>query len=182
MSAVYGCQTVWRRYDQRMLGGSTTDYSRDVGFLLSQLGYRSAALLAEQLSNMKLTPAHAGIMRAIAAQSGQSQQALSAHLGVAASRIVGYIDDLEKRGYVERRRHQSDRRLHALHLTDEGRQLFAELSELFRQRDHRLTSRLDPEQCEALREILAKVAHQEGLTPLAHPAYRTLGDHPKPFG
>jgi DNA-binding MarR family transcriptional regulator len=165
-----------------MLGGSTTDYSRDVGFLLSQLGYRSAALLAEQLSSMKLTPAHAGIMRAIATQPGQSQQALSAQLGVAPSRIVAYVDDLEKRGYVERRRHLSDRRLHALHFTDAGTQLFAELAEIFRQRERRLIARLEPEQSDALREMLCNVARQEGLKPLAHPAYRTLGDHPKPFG
>jgi DNA-binding MarR family transcriptional regulator len=164
------------------VSGSVTDHSRDVGILLSQLGYRSAALFAEQLSSIELTPAHAGIVRAIAARSGQSQQALSAHLGVTASRIVGYVDDLEKRGYVERRRHQTDRRLHALYLTEAGRQLMAELSELFRQRERRLVSGLDPEQRDALRELLAKVAQQEGLTALAHPAYRTLGDHPKPFG
>jgi DNA-binding MarR family transcriptional regulator len=165
-----------------MMGGSTTDYSLDVGFLLSQLGYRSAAMLAEQLLNMNLTPAHAGIMRAIAAQPGQCQRALSAQLGVAPSRIVAYLDDLEKRGYVERRRHRSDRRLHALHFTNAGEQLFAELSEVFRQREHRLIARLEPEQSGALREMLCKVARQEGLKPLAHPAYRTLGDHPKPFG
>ncbi|HME75984.1 MAG TPA: MarR family transcriptional regulator [Mycobacterium sp.] len=148
--------------------------------LLSQLGYRSAALLAEQLSNIELTPAHAGIVRAIAAQSGQSQQALSANLGVTASRIVGYVDDLEKRGYVERRRHQTDRRLHALYLTEAGRQFIAELSELFRQRERRLVSQLDQEQCDELRELLAKIAQQEGLTPFAHPGYRT--DPPMPFG
>ncbi|MGA8332247.1 MAG: MarR family winged helix-turn-helix transcriptional regulator [Mycobacterium sp.] len=165
-----------------MLGHSNTDYSRDVGFLLSQLGYRSAALLAEQLSNKQLTAAHAGIMRAIAAQPGQCQRALSAHLGVAPSRIVAYVDDLERRGYVERRRHQTDRRLHALHFTDAGEQLFAEIAEIFRQREHRLISRLEPEQSDALREMLRTVARQEGLTPLAHPAYRTLGDHPKPSG
>lgn len=178
----YGCRTVWRRYAVRMLGGSVADQTRDVGFLLSQLGYRSAALLAEQLSNIELTPAHAGIVRAIAAESGQCQQALSAHLGVAASRIVGYVDDLENRGYVERRRHQTDRRVHALYLTEAGRQLFAELSELSRQRERRLVSGLDDAQCDELRELLAKIALQEGLTPFAHPGYRTLGDPPKPFG
>jgi DNA-binding MarR family transcriptional regulator len=165
-----------------MLGGPATDHSLDVGFLLSQLGYRSAALLAEQLSNIELTPAHAGIVRAVAAQAGQCQQALSAHLGVTPSRIVACVDDLEKRGYVERRPHQTDRRVHALHLTEAGRQLFAELSELSRQRERRLVSGLDPEECDALRELLAKLAQQEGLTSLAHPAYRTLGDHPTPFG
>jgi DNA-binding MarR family transcriptional regulator len=163
-----------------MLGGSPTDESLDIGYLMSQLGYRSAALLAEQLSNIELTPAHAGIVRAIAAQSGQSQQALSANLGVTASRIVSYVDDLEKRGFVERRRHLTDRRLHALFVTEAGSQFVAELAELFRQREERLLSQLDQEQRDELRELLSKIAQQEGLTPFAHPGYRT--DLPKPFG
>jgi DNA-binding MarR family transcriptional regulator len=163
-----------------MSRGSATDESLDIGYLLSQLGYRSGALLAEQLLSVELTPAHAGIVRAIAAQSGQSQQALSANLGVTASRIVSYVDDLEQRGYVERRRHQTDRRLHALHLTEAGSHFVAELADLFRQREERLLAQLDQEQRDELRELLAKIAQQEGLTPFAHPGYRT--DLPKPFG
>lgn len=158
------------------------DHSRDVGVLLSQLGYHSAALFAKQLSAMKLTPAHAGIIRAIAARPGQCQQALSSYLGVTASRLVGYVDDLEKRGFVERRRHETDRRLHALQLTERGRELMGRLSELFDQRERRLTAGLDPEQCDALRDMLAALAQEEGLSPLAHPGYRALGEHPKPFG
>lgn len=170
----------WQRYAVRMLGGSATDQCLDIGFLLSQLGYRSAALLAEQLSNIELTPAHAGIVRAIAARSGQSQQALSSNLGVTASRIVGYVDDLERRGYVERRRHQTDRRLHALYLTEAGTQFVAELAELFRQREQRLLLQLDQEQRDELREMLSKIAQQEELTPFAHPGYHA--EWPKPFG
>jgi DNA-binding MarR family transcriptional regulator len=163
-----------------MFGGVATDESLDIGFLLSQLGYRSAALLAEHMSNIKLTPAHAGIVRTIAARPGQSQQALSSNLGVTPSRLVGYVDDLEKRGYVERRRHQTDRRLHALYLTEAGSHFVAELAELFHQREQRLLSQLDQHQRDELRQLLAKIAQQEGLTPFAHPGYSA--DHPKPFG
>ena len=158
------------------------DHSRDVGVLLSQLGHHSAALFARQLSAIKLTPSHAGIVRAIAARPGQSQQALSTHLGVTASRLVGYVDDLEKRGFVERRRHLNDRRLHALHLTEGGRELMERLSDLFDQRERRLTAGLDPEQCDVLRDLLATLAHEEGLTSLAHPGCRTLGERSQPFG
>lgn len=165
-----------------LLQGLDTAQARDVGMLLSQLGYHSAALMAEQLASIKLTPAHAGIIRAIAAQSGRSQQAISADLGVAASRLVGYVDDLEGRGLVERRHHKTDRRLYALFLTEAGEKLMTELTHLFEEREVRLTSGLDHEEREALREMLARVAQQEGLKPLRHPAYRTLGECSQPFG
>jgi hypothetical protein len=48
------------------------------------------------------------------------------------------------------------------------------LSELARQHELRLTGALDPEQCSALRDLLATVAQQQGLTPHVHPGYRTL--------
>jgi DNA-binding MarR family transcriptional regulator len=165
-----------------LLQGLDTAQARDVGMLLSQLGYHSAALMAEQLAGIKLTPAQAGIVRAVAAKSGQSQQAISAELGVAASRLVGYVDDLERRGLVERRHHKTDRRLYALFLTEAGQQLMTELTRLFEEREVRLTAVLDSGEHETLRELLAKVAQQEGLKPLKHPAYRTLGERSQPFG
>jgi DNA-binding MarR family transcriptional regulator len=165
-----------------LLQGLDTAQARDVGILLSQLGYHSAALMAEQLAGIKLTPAQAGIIRAIAAKSGQSQQAISADLGIAASRLVGYVDDLERRGLVERRHHKTDRRLYALFLTDAGEQLMTDLTQLLDERAVRLTSGLDRDESDTLRALLAKVVEHEGLKPLGHPAYRTLGECSQPFG
>ena len=149
-----------------------------VAFLLAQLGHHAATLFAEQMATVDLTPAHAGILRVIAAESGRSQQALSARLGMLPSRVVVYIDELQERGYVERRRNPDDRRLHALHLTASGKRLLRKVSELARQHESRLIAGLDPEQCDALRSLLATLARQQGLTPHVHPGYRTA----KPAG
>jgi DNA-binding MarR family transcriptional regulator len=146
-----------------------------VAFLLAQVGHHAATLFAEQTATIGLSPPHAGIMRAIAAEPGRSQQALSAQLDVLPSRIVVYVDELEERGYVERRRNPDDRRLHALYLTAAGKRLMRKLSELVREHELRLTAALDTEQRAALRGLLATVAQQQGLTPHVHPGYRTLG-------
>jgi len=145
-----------------------------VAFLLAQLGHHAAALFAERVATIGLSPPHAGILRAIAAEPGRSQQALSAHLGMLPSRIVVYVDELEDRGYVERRRNPRDRRLHALYLTAAGKRLLRKLSELARRHEAELTDALDPAQCSALRSLLATVARQQGLTPRVHPGYREL--------
>ncbi len=145
-----------------------------VAFLLAQLGHHAAALFAEQVATIELTPPHAGILRAIAAEPGRSQQALSAQLGMLPSRVVVYIDELEDRGYIERRRNPDDRRLHALYLTAAGKRLMRKLSQIARQHELRFANALDSEQYGTLRELLAAVARQQGLTPRVHPGYGTV--------
>jgi DNA-binding MarR family transcriptional regulator len=146
-----------------------------VAFLLSQLGHRSASVFTDLIASIDLTPPHAGILRAIAAEPGRSQQALSGQLGLLPSRVVAYVDELEDRGYVERRRNPDDRRLHALHLTASGKKVITKIGELGRQHDRLLTAGLDTQQRDILHQLLATIAEHQGLTPHVHPGFRTLG-------
>jgi DNA-binding MarR family transcriptional regulator len=147
----------------------------NVAFLLAQLGHHSASLFADLMASIDLTPPHAGILRAIAAEPGSSQQALSGQLGLLPSRVVAYVDELENRGYVERRRNPADRRLHALYLTASGKKLMTKIGDLARQQDRLITAGLDAEQRATLHQLLAAVAERQGLAPHIHPGYRTLG-------
>ncbi len=116
-----------------------------------------------------------GILRAIAAEPGRSQQALSGELGLLPSRVVAYVDELEDRGYVERRRNPDDRRLHALYLTASGKKVIGKIGELGRQHDRLLTAGLDAQQRDTMRQLLAAMAEHQGLRPHVHPGYRALG-------
>jgi len=147
----------------------------NVAFLLSQLGHRSASVFADLIASVDLTPPHAGILRAIASEPGRSQQALSGQLGLLPSRVVAYVDELEDRGYVERRRNPDDRRLHALYLTASGKKLMSKIGELGRQHERLMTAGLDTDQRDTLRRLLSAVAERQGLTPHVHPGYRILG-------
>ncbi|PXX10412.1 DNA-binding MarR family transcriptional regulator [Mycolicibacterium moriokaense] len=146
-----------------------------MAFLLSQLGHRSASVFTDLIASIDLTPPHAGILRAIAAEPGRSQQALSGQLGLLPSRVVAYVDELEDHGYVERRRNPDDRRLHALHLTASGKKVIAKIGELGRQHDRLLTAGLDAQQRDTLHQLLATIAEHQGLTPHVHPGFRALG-------
>jgi DNA-binding MarR family transcriptional regulator len=147
----------------------------NVAFLLSQLGHRSATVFSDLIASIDLTPPHSGILRAIAAEPGLSQQALSGQLGLLPSRVVAYVDELEDRGYVERRRNPDDRRLHALHLTAAGKKVMGKIGELARQHERMMTAGLDAEQRNTLRELLSLVAENQELTPHVHPGFRNLG-------
>ena len=96
-------------------------------------------------------------------------------MGLLPSRVVAYVDELEDRGYVERRRNPDDRRLHALHLTASGKKVLTKIGELGRQHDRLLTAGLDAQQRDTLRELLTTIAEHQRLTPHVHPGYRALG-------
>jgi DNA-binding MarR family transcriptional regulator len=132
-------------------------------------------VFTDLIASIDLTPPHAGILRAIAGEPGRSQQALSGELGLLPSRVVAYVDELEDRGYVERRRNPDDRRLHALHLTASGKKVITKIGELARQHDRLLTAGLDAQQRDILHQLLATIAERQGLTPHVHPGYRNLG-------
>jgi DNA-binding MarR family transcriptional regulator len=161
-------------YDVHMSSASN-GHRGGVAFLLAQLGHHAAERFGERIAALDLTPPHAGILRAIAAAPGRSQQALSTQLQLLPSRVVAFVDDLEDRGYVERRPNPDDRRQYALYLTAAGKELMRKLSRLARQHERALTSGLDESQAAQLRELLATVAQQQGLTPGVHPGYRRLG-------
>lgn len=155
--------------------GANDDHGDGIAFLLTQLGHDSATQFAERMATIDLSPPHAGILRSIAAEPGRSQQALSRQLGVLPSRVVAYVDELEERGYVERRRNPDDRRLHALYLTASGKRLMRKISTLASQHEGNITEGLDDRQRGTLRELLGTLARQRGLTAHVHPGYRTLG-------
>ncbi len=153
---------------------STDDYTGGVGFLLRQLGFYSTTVFAEQLATLKLSAAHAGVLRAIAADPGRSQHYLSAYLGLAPGRLVAYLDELEERGYIERRRDSGDRRRNAIHLTEAGKKLMRKIAGFARQHENQLTAGLNHDQSSAFRALLATVAEHQGLTPHVHPGYQAL--------
>lgn len=141
-------------------------------FLLSQIGAHAAQRFAQRIAELDLTPAQAGLLRAIAGGPGRSQQAIAAELGTPATRLVAMIDDLERRGVLERRRNPGDRRLYAIHLTDDGAKLLGRLGRAAEAHTAELTKALDDDERRHLRELLLRIAEQQELTPGVHPGYR----------
>jgi DNA-binding MarR family transcriptional regulator len=143
-------------------------------FLLAQLGAVATARFAERMAELDLTPPQTGLIRAVAADPGQSQQALARRLGTPPSRLVSLVDGLDERGLVERRRNPDDRRLHALHLTEAGQTLLTRIGEVARDHDDAMCAPLDRGEREQLRALLIRLAEAHELTPGVHPGYRRL--------
>ncbi len=71
-------------------------------FLLTQVGAHASARFAELLTPLRLSPPHAGILRALSKFAGLSQQELASMLNMHPSRLVGLVDELETSGFVKR--------------------------------------------------------------------------------
>jgi DNA-binding MarR family transcriptional regulator len=143
-------------------------------FLLAILGAYAAERFADRIAVVDLTPPQSGLLRAVAATPGQSQQALAHVLGTAPSRLVALVDSLADRGLLERRRNPDDRRLHALHVTEAGHRMLARIGELGREHDDAICGSLTVDERARLRALLARIADDHSLAPGVHPGFRRL--------
>jgi len=143
-------------------------------FLLAQIGAHAAERFAERLLPLGLTPAQAGILRILSSAPGMMQRALADLLGVFPSRLVLLLDEMEKRGWVERQASPQDRRSHALRLTREGNAQLEAIGRIARQHQDDLCAGLSDAEKTQLRELLDKIATQQQLRPGVHPGYRKV--------
>lgn len=72
------------------------------------------------LAAVDIRPTQYSVMTVIGANPGLTQMAVAKRLGIERARLVHLLDSLEGRKLVKRIKSKSDRRSHALHLTEKG--------------------------------------------------------------
>src|SRR5689334_9110076 len=98
---------------------------RQTGYLISRVGFYAQRQFSARIGELGLTPRMWGALNVLDAEGPITQQGLGKSIGMDPSTMVSTIDELEAQGLVERRRHPTDRRAHALHVTDAGRDTLA---------------------------------------------------------
>jgi DNA-binding MarR family transcriptional regulator len=149
-----------------------TPLTERAGFLLSQLGFHAAARFAERLAPLGLQPRRFGLLTHLAGADGQTQQQLADTMGIHRNVMVGLVDDLEDRGLVQRRRHPTDRRAHAVHLTEAARDLLAQAQHAADEHDAELLAALDEPDRTRLITLLQRIAAHARLPTGVHPSLR----------
>jgi DNA-binding MarR family transcriptional regulator len=130
---------------------------RSVGFLISQLGFLSSKGFMVALEPLGIHPREFLLLRLVAAAEGHSQQALAERMGVPPSRMVALVDRLEENGLLERRPHPDDRRIRALHMTAEGRDVLARAGKIAVRFESELCSSLEEDERDQLIDLLQKL-------------------------
>jgi DNA-binding MarR family transcriptional regulator len=134
----------------------------DLGGLDKMVGYvvRRAQLWLVQdfrraLKGLGITPAQFSVLRVIAANPGISQVRVAEALAIERARLVQMIDGLEAGGHVERTRSATDRRSHALRLTEAGAVLVQQAQGPLEAHERNIVARLGAKEKDELRRILA---------------------------
>jgi DNA-binding MarR family transcriptional regulator len=131
---------------------------RNTGYLISRCGMYATRHFADRMESIGLTPRMWGALNVLDSEGAVSQQQLGAAIGMDPSSMVGTIDELESRGLVQRRPHPSDRRAHALHLTDAGRDILSRGRTVAHAAQEELLAPLDAEDRARLHELLLRIA------------------------
>ena len=149
------------------IGGDKAPSS--LAFLLSQVGIHASRQFAERLAAIELHPPQFRVLNVVDAAKGQSQQAIGKAIQAPASRMVAIIDELEERGLVERRPHESDRRIRALYLTPKGRRLLVRGRKIAMEHEADLTRGMSKADRERFVALLQKVVDAQGIGRGVHP-------------
>lgn len=105
-------------------GGEAFDFGELPGLLGYEMRRTQLAIFkhfAATVGHESITPGLYGTLVLIDRNQGMSQSSLARALSLDRSTMVAVIDQLERRGLVQRRKDPLDRRRHALHLTEGGR-------------------------------------------------------------
>jgi DNA-binding MarR family transcriptional regulator len=128
-----------------------------IGFRLrrvqNQLSRDFAAATAEQGLRSGLFSA----LSLIEANPGIAQSELSREVGLDKSVTVTIVDDLERGGWAVRTRSESDRRRHALHITEAGKAKLNELFKVLERTEDAALHTLSPAELHLLHELLDRL-------------------------
>jgi DNA-binding MarR family transcriptional regulator len=145
---------------------------RSVAFMLSSLGFAISRRFHQVLGPLELEPGEFALLRAVAANEGEAQNALAERLHISPSWMVAVVDELETRGLLERKPHARDRRVRNLHLTAAGKKLMRKAERQAEQFDRQVTEPLSEAELQQLLDLLDRVASGLDLQPGAHAAMR----------
>jgi DNA-binding MarR family transcriptional regulator len=132
--------------------------ARHTGFLLNRIAAVSRKRFTAKLDSLGLNLRMWGVLNVLDVEGAITQHRLGKCVGIDPSSMVSTIDELETRGLVERRRHPTDRRAHALHLTELGRVTLKQGRELAREAQNDLLAPLSGAERKQMHELLLRVA------------------------
>jgi DNA-binding MarR family transcriptional regulator len=125
--------------------------------LLKRLGWAVKDRAMDVYAEIGVTPYHHAVLIVLDEDTPETQSMIADALGYDRSHLVGLLDDLEKRGLVERRRDPADRRRHVVTLTSGGKKMLGKLRTVAKRLDDEFLAPLDAKQRETLHSLLLEL-------------------------
>ena len=141
-------------------------HAQSFGYAIATLHALFRERLAEALAGTDLHMGQVLVLATLRAQrelhgaSTLTQTQLGQLTGVEKSSLVLFLDALEEEGWVERRRHPTDRRAHIVHLTLQGTRRFESVGQkLYEQQQRNLAPLSQAEQEQMLGMMVRLISH-----------------------
>lgn len=144
--------------------GDTQDTDIAFGTLGDLLGYhlRRAHVatfqnFAKVLDDWNISPGQVGVLALVKSNPGINQTRVGNALGIDRSTLVAVIDRLEERKLIARTPSPTDRRSHALVMTDEGERYLGKLLPQVHEHERQIAADLSADERATLISLLSRV-------------------------
>jgi DNA-binding MarR family transcriptional regulator len=128
-----------------------------MGYLLNRPALQMRQRAERILKPLAILPPHFGVMATLEGGGPMTQRQLGATLRIDPTTMVWLIDHLEKRGFVHRDKHPTDRRAHLVKLSAAGKSAFLQASGRLEQVEEEFLAPLTKTERDELRRLLAKL-------------------------
>src|SRR4051812_40941948 len=142
--------TARRRIPQELISSAA--------FLLKRLGFAAKERGMDAYEAAGLHPYHHAVLAVIDEGERETQGEIADALNYDRGQLVGLLDELEEKGYVERERDKNDRRRQIVRLTPAGSRALAKARALAEQLDDEFLAPLDVREREELYRLLLRLA------------------------
>jgi DNA-binding MarR family transcriptional regulator len=129
-----------------------------IGYALRRAQGAVYADLNDSLSELDLRPVQFSLLLMVAENPGASQSDVCEALGIQKANCVPTMGELERRGYIARRKSASDGRSYQLHLTAKGKRMLQRAGEVQAVHEQRLIERIGIEGRNQLLTLLGKLS------------------------
>ena len=138
-------------------------------FLLKRLGMTVKERAYEAFEAIGMSPQHHAVLSLLEEGARETQGTIADALGWDRSLLVGLLDELEERGFVERKRDTVDRRRHLVSLTPAGKEALAEMRAVSKRIEKEFLEPLDADERRLLHKLLLELACHHNASYVATP-------------
>ncbi|WP_242900738.1 MarR family winged helix-turn-helix transcriptional regulator [Actinomadura terrae] len=137
--------------------------------LLSQLSTRSDRLITDGLAQVDARKWHYAVLASLEEYGPGSQAMLSRHTGIYRSDMVGVLNELAERGFVERTPDPGDRRRNVITITAPGRRHLRRLDKVLDDLHEELLAPLLPAERDQFVRTLSRLLDHHTQQPSSAP-------------
>jgi len=129
-----------------------------IGYALRRAQGAVYADLNDGLARLELRPVQYTLLLIVADNPGISQSGCCEALGIQKANCVPSMSDLERRGFIIRKKSSVDARSYELHITNKGKRILQRAGEVQTSHEQRLIERIGVEGRDQLLRLLGKLS------------------------